>query len=64
MPRKLLKVAEAAAELQIGRTLLYDLINRGEIQVVRLGRAVRIPRDELDKLIERKRVDTSEDSER
>ena len=64
MPRKLLKVAEATAELQIGRTLLYDLINRGEIQVVRLGRAVRIPRDELDKLIERKRVDTSEDSER
>ncbi len=43
----MLTVAEAATLLRIGRNLAYQLVARGEIPSVRLGRLIRIPRPAL-----------------
>lgn len=39
----LLKVPEAARLLGVSRTRVYELMQRGELPVIRLGRSVRIP---------------------
>jgi excisionase family DNA binding protein len=49
----LLKVNEAASQLQVGRTTVYGLIQSGEIRCVRIGRAVRIPRRALEEYADR-----------
>jgi excisionase family DNA binding protein len=41
--RLLLTVIEAAAMLGVGRTKAYELIAGGELQVVHIGRAARVP---------------------
>ena len=41
--RLLLTVVEAAAMLGVGRTKVYELIAGGELQVVHIGRAARVP---------------------
>ena len=41
--RLLLTVAEAAAMLGVGRTKAYELIAGGQLQVVHIGRAARVP---------------------
>lgn len=46
--RLLLSVPEAARTLHIGTTLAYELIGRGVLPHVRLGRALRIPRLALE----------------
>jgi excisionase family DNA binding protein len=38
LPDRLLSVEEAARELGIGRTLVYDLIAKGELQSIKVGR--------------------------
>lgn len=48
MDRELLTVAEAARRLSLGRATTYQLAQRGERPVVRIGRAVRIPARALD----------------
>jgi excisionase family DNA binding protein len=48
----LLRVEEAAQLLQISRAMAYRLMNAGELPVVRIGRAVRIPRRSLEDWIE------------
>lgn len=53
MERGLLKADEAATYLGLGRSKLYELIAAGELPLVRIGRAVRFPRVELDRLIEK-----------
>jgi len=52
--QKLVSPAQAAAVLGIGRTKFYELIAAGEIRVIRIGRAVRIPLLALDEWIQRK----------
>ena len=49
----LVSVEEAAGLLGIGRTTLYELIRRGDVRPIRIGRCVRIPRRELEGLVER-----------
>ncbi len=39
----LLTVTEAAALLGLGRTTLYELILRGDLMAVKIGRARRVP---------------------
>ncbi len=39
----LLRVADAAARLAIGRSTFYELLRSGEIPTVRIGRSVRVP---------------------
>ena len=46
-PALLLTVSEAARLLAIGRTSLYRLIDNGELRVVKIGRATRVPVAEL-----------------
>jgi excisionase family DNA binding protein len=47
----LLTPAEAAAVLRIGRSKLYELIARGGIESVKLGRCRRFRRSDLDRFI-------------
>lgn len=44
----LLSVVEAARRLGIGRTLMYELINSGEVQSVHVGRLRKIPTAAVD----------------
>ena len=39
----LLTIPEAARKLGIGRTLVYELISAGDLEVVHIGRAARVP---------------------
>ena len=39
----LLTIEQAAERLGIGRTQLYSLMTSGELQVVRIGKCVRVP---------------------
>lgn len=41
---ELLSVPEAATWLHIGRGLAYEMVRRGDLPSVRLGRLVRVPR--------------------
>jgi excisionase family DNA binding protein len=47
-----LTVEEAARVLGISRTLAYDLVTRGELPVVRLGRRIVVPRRALESLLD------------
>jgi excisionase family DNA binding protein len=59
LAERLWKVEEAAREiLHIGRTSLYELLARGEIEsVVILGRSRRIPDSALQAFIDRLKVE-------
>jgi excisionase family DNA binding protein len=48
---RLLTVKEVAGMLAIGRTTVYELIARGEIPAVKIGRARRIPSSAIDRFI-------------
>jgi excisionase family DNA binding protein len=50
-PDVLLTPAEAAAVLKIGRSKLYELMARGAINSVKLGRCRRFRRSDLDVFI-------------
>ncbi len=47
-----LSVEDAAALLGISRTLAYELVHRGELPYLRLGRRIVIPRARIHDLIE------------
>lgn len=51
----LLTIPEAGRLLGLGRTTMYELIGAGEVEVVHIGRAARIPVDSLDRFIARLR---------
>jgi excisionase family DNA binding protein len=51
MERLLLNVQEAAILLNLGRTTMYELVMRGEIVSVTIGRRRLIPRDALQRYI-------------
>jgi excisionase family DNA binding protein len=48
----LLRAAEVAAILGIGRSTVFELAAAGELPVVRIGRSVRVPRHALYRWIE------------
>lgn len=48
--RYALSPAEAASALGVCRATIYNLIARGEITVSKIGRATRIPIDEVQRL--------------
>ena len=50
MNAELYKVRDVAALLNIGRTTLYEYVREGKVRVVRFGRAIRIGRDELERI--------------
>ena len=54
----LLRVPEAARLLGIGRTKAYGLVASGELETVRIDRAVRIPTAAVERYVERLRART------
>ena len=51
--RLLLTVSEAAKQLGIGRSLLYELLAEGQVESIHVGRLRRIPIDALADFIDR-----------
>jgi excisionase family DNA binding protein len=51
----LLTMRQAAAMLNLGRTTMYALIAAGELEVIHIGRSVRVPRDAVTEFVERRR---------
>jgi excisionase family DNA binding protein len=49
----LLTVDEAAAELRIGRTRMFDLIKRREVVSIMVGGSRRVPADQLAAYVKR-----------
>lgn len=49
-----LTVPEVAAELQIPASTVYDLIRRGEIPSVRVGKRIRVPQRQLEQWVNRR----------
>lgn len=49
----LLSVPDAAVVLGIGKTLMWEMVRRGDVPVVRLGRRVLIPRAALHEIATR-----------
>jgi excisionase family DNA binding protein len=59
MDRITLTVEEAGGRLCISRTLAYELVRRGEIPSIRLGRRVLVPIQALDRMVASASDDTS-----
>lgn len=47
----LLTVPEVAHRLGLGRSFIYQLVMKGEIRSIKLGRARRIPVDALEQFV-------------
>ena len=50
----LLSISDVCLALQCGRTFVYELLQRGELRAIKLGRLTRISRKELDAFLEGK----------
>jgi excisionase family DNA binding protein len=48
-----LSVEEAAGLLGISRGLAYELVHRGELTAIRLGRRILVPRHVVESLVKR-----------
>lgn len=62
MDKLLLKPAEVALALGIGRSLVYELIARREIPSLRCGRCVRVSSESLQKWIKDNEATQSRDN--
>jgi excisionase family DNA binding protein len=51
MQSKSMTVTEAAKELGISRGLAYELVSRGELPSIRLGRHIIVPRHAIERLL-------------
>ena len=56
----LLSVNDVCVTLQCGRTFVYELLQKGELRAIKLGRLTRISRAVLDEFIARNEVSTIE----
>jgi len=52
----LLKPAEAAEMLAIGRTRIYEMLACGELPSLRIGRSIRVPVAALEQWVEKRRT--------
>ena len=48
-------MVDAARVLSVGRTTMYELVGAGEIEVVHIGRAARVPVASIEAFVERHR---------
>jgi excisionase family DNA binding protein len=51
MVPRLLRATEVATVLGLGRSKVYDMMKRGQLPVVRIGKAVRVPAHALEEWI-------------
>ncbi len=58
MEKILLKPAEAAEVLAIGRTRIYEMLAAGQLPSIRIGRSIRVPVDALRQWVELQRTGT------
>ena len=54
MDKLLLKIEDAAEALSLGRSKTYELIQRGELRTVKIGRSTRVPADEIREFVARR----------
>lgn len=52
---RLVKVTVAAGMLGVGRSTVYELIRRGELETVHIGRACRVPTAAIQRFVDRLR---------
>jgi excisionase family DNA binding protein len=58
---KLLHSPEEAAQLLgVGRSQMFELIARGEVESVKIGRLRKIPRDAIDRYVGRLRAEAAD----
>jgi len=55
----LLTIAQVSEDLGVGRSMVYEMIARGELEVVHLGRAARVPAKALETMVGRLRNETA-----
>ena len=55
-PRVLLSVEDAAERLDIGRTMIYELIASGQLATITIGRLRKVPVAEVNEFVERRRA--------
>jgi excisionase family DNA binding protein len=53
VPVKLLTVNEVASILGCGRTMVYELIDKGHLTRIKIGRLTRIPPSEVERFVRR-----------
>jgi excisionase family DNA binding protein len=53
----LMTIRDAAEALGLGRSTVYELIGRGQLEVVHVGRSVRVPTDAVRSFVESLRSD-------
>jgi excisionase family DNA binding protein len=58
----LLTVEEAAAVLRVGRSTFFELIRVGSLRPIRIGRACRLARTELERYIDELASEQRDDS--
>lgn len=63
MDKLLYTVPEAAAQLGIGRSKLYELLNSGSLPRISIGRAVRIPAAALQEWVAHRVEEAQSDQE-
>ena len=56
---KLLTVKETEAVLRLGHTKVCELISKGEIETLLIGRSRRVPEDAVNRFIQRKMKETA-----
>ena len=59
MNKLLLTIPEVAGQLNLGRSLVYLLVMRGEIDSIKVGRARRVPAEALQRFIQEKLAEAS-----
>lgn len=53
--KELLMVDEVAEILCLGKNTVYDLLRSGELEGIRFGRVWRVPKDSIQRMINKKR---------
>ncbi len=60
MDKALLTVTECAAALGVSRSLAYELLNKGQLRSIRIGRARRIPARAISEFVAAKELEAQE----
>jgi len=55
-PRWLLPIPDACAGLGVGRSMLYEMAARGDVQIVRIGRRALVTVSSVDAYVDRLRA--------